>query len=285
MSYSKSTINYGLPDFQLSDTPDWVADIAQAFVEIDEVMHANAGGIVAAQGSIDTLNSALDSIRTSIDNLEELVGEIPDEVAQLRADVIAVRQVVEDMGVSVDANSTGIINLVAQYKTHLTDFATLQGNVNNYRALQVSAVTQLFSYSPEIPNETGEPLFALKSEIPVISGLTFKRIDSSKLTKKNSYPIPTLFIDFNIENTDSGIIFANMAWPNANTGSIEIIVDPGLGESYRMMFDYLGSSISAWFPFVRNGNVRFNFTNPITGTDFENMKSESRFSILTLGGV
>lgn len=285
MSYSKSTVNYGLPDFQLSDTPDWVADIAQAFVKIDEVMHANASGIVTAQGSINTLNNALDSIRTSIDNLEELVGDIPDDVAQLRADVVAVRQIVEDMGVSVDANSTAITNLVAQFETHLSDFATLQGNVNNYRALQKSAITQLFSYSEEKPNETGAPLFALKSEIPVLSGLNFKRIETSKITRKQNYPIPTASIVFTIDIPDSGIIFSNMSWPNANIGNLEIITDPGLGVNFRMLFNYLGSSLQVWFPYIGRAEARFNFANAITGTDFDNMLSESRFSILTLGGA
>lgn len=167
MSYAKSTENYGLPDYVLSDTPDWVADIAKAFEKIDMVMKANADGIVTANGAIETLNSALSTISESIDNLAANVGNIPDEVANLKSEVDSLSQNLGDIRVLSGENSTAITDLTAQFSTHLSKFAEWQNMVNAYRELQTSAIRQLFDYNPEShPNETGEPLFALKSEIP-----------------------------------------------------------------------------------------------------------------------
>lgn len=285
MSFSKSTPNYGLPDYELSDTPDWVSDIAQAFVKIDMVMKGNADGVMATSENINILNSALDTIRTSIDNLEELVGGIPEGVAQLRAEVTSLKQEVGTISSETEANNTAVTNLVAQFKTFLDRFAIWENQINDFRTLQVSAVSQLFAYNDEQPNETGEPLFALKTDIPTSTGMIFKRVDKSKITKNNNYPIPTNNIAFSIDINDVGIIFGYMNWPTASPGRLEVGVNPGLSNSFRQTFDALGGSYNIWFPYIPGMDIFLYPTNSITGSDFDNMLSESSFSIFTMGGA
>lgn len=196
MSYAKSTENYGLPDYVLSDTPDWVADIAKAFEKIDMVMKANADGIVTVNGAVETLNSALSTISESIDNLEENLGNIPDEVASIKSEVDSLSQNLADIRVLSGENSTAITNLTAQFSTHLSKFAEWQNMVNDYRGLQTSAVRQLFNYNAEShPNETGEPLFALKTEIP--KGLQFIMEDVSSIVTYITQNSETPLLQFN----------------------------------------------------------------------------------------
>lgn len=196
MSYAKSTENYGLPDYALSDTPDWVSDIAKAFEKIDLVMKANADGILTVNGAVETLNSALSTISESIDNLEENLGNIPDEVASIKSEVDSLSQNLADIRVLSGENSTAITNLTAQFSTHLSKFAEWQNMVNDYRGLQISAVRQLFNYNAEShPNETGEPLFALKTEIP--KGLQFIMEDVSSIVTYIAQNSETQLLQFN----------------------------------------------------------------------------------------
>lgn len=236
MSYAKSTENYGLPYYALSDTPDWVADIAKAFEKIDMVMKANADGIVTANGSIETLNSALITISESIDNLAANVGDIPDQVANLKSEVDSLSQNLADIRVLSGENSTAITNLTAQFSTHLSKFAEWQNMVNSYRDLQISAVRQLFNYDSENhPSETGEPLFALKSEIP--AGLQYIMEDVTSIVTYIAQQTETPLLQFN--KTVTGLLIMS-----------------GIRDGNRMP-EILGCNCESW-----NGD---DFVHAITG--------------------
>lgn len=87
MSYSKSTPNFKLPDWMLSDKPSWFADVAPAFGVIDGQMYANQQAAAAANALAQSAKTDISAIDTSLSTLTTQVDTIHDiaETAQTTA--------------------------------------------------------------------------------------------------------------------------------------------------------------------------------------------------------
>lgn len=95
MSHTNQTPNYQLPQFLSTDKPAWMADINQAFLNIDTAMDANADNITTNTTAISGLDTAVNDPGTglvtrmgtaegNISNLQGTVGGNSAAIATLQ---------------------------------------------------------------------------------------------------------------------------------------------------------------------------------------------------------
>lgn len=122
MSHTNQTPNYQLPQFLSTDKPAWMADINQAFLNIDTAMDANADNITTNTTAISGLNTAVNDPGTglvtrmgtaegNISNLQGTVGGNSAAIAALNTAVAMEGKTYAAMTTtSTVATSAGTIN-------------------------------------------------------------------------------------------------------------------------------------------------------------------------------
>lgn len=105
MSYTKSTVNLKLPQWEENDYPTWLTDVNQAFSNID----TNAGD---QKASIETALSAASEARTLATEASNNTTSLSGEVNSVKSNVAEVRELATTA--STTANSAMDIAEIAQ---------------------------------------------------------------------------------------------------------------------------------------------------------------------------
>lgn len=129
--FSKSTKNFGLPQWQFGDHPAFMGDMNPAYVIIDELLKENRDAGDSAKERLDVLapivtansqqissqTSKIASLSVDLQNAEHAINDCKQNIAQNAADIAALQEEDHNIHETADADRTNFYKLLNFCKT------------------------------------------------------------------------------------------------------------------------------------------------------------------------
>lgn len=120
MSFTNSTPNYHLPQYEQSDKPAYLSDFNNAMDTIDTAIHDNS--VNTSQGSAD--------LQVAINQLNETKQQVDDAIGQINQLKIQTEQL-QEQATQVTQNATDALNDATEAKSNSTQATTIASQASS----------------------------------------------------------------------------------------------------------------------------------------------------------